>query len=204
MCRPLADIFGVVSPSTSLFAVSPFAVNHAIRRVQHGFAAGSRGACVSQRLDGRGKEDGQRASSWQLRRLTAPVCGYSAGSSPLGVSVLVLSIRDRLKKQWKLVEQLTREDNAGRTHGSASSAQRLRSPRVAGMTEIVRSGGGVEDALRVGAGSNTVWRPLLIRDSSAARWSHKNCERRSMRCCDAGIAKRWRRRKPFRAPLAAA
>ena len=63
----------------------------------------------------------------------------------------------------ELVEYLTREDDALCADGQASNAQCLRRPGVAGMTEVVGSGGGVEDALRIGAGSNTVWRRFCIR-----------------------------------------
>jgi hypothetical protein len=78
-------------------------------------------------------------------------------------SVLALRVRDRLQNRWKLVEHLTREYNPRCGHGQAGNAQRLGSPCVASMPEVIRSGGGVEDALRVRADSNTTWRPLLIR-----------------------------------------
>src|SRR5215472_6795510 len=79
------------------------------------------------------------------------------------MSVLVLAFVSGSKKRWKLVEHLTREYNPRRGHGQAGNAQRLSSPCVASMAEVIRSGGGVEDALRIRADSNTTWRPLLIR-----------------------------------------
>src|SRR5215472_17000928 len=82
-------------------------------------------------------------------------------------SVLALRVRDRLQKRPELVEYLTREDDALCAHGQASNAQCLRRPGVAGITEVVGSGGGVEDALRIRASSNTVWRRFCIRGQIA-------------------------------------
>ena len=73
-----------------------------------------------------------------------------------------LHVRERLQKRWKLVEHLTREDDALCAHRRASNAQSLGSPGVAGMTEVVGSGRGMEDALRKGAGRNTAWKFFLI------------------------------------------
>ena len=74
----------------------------------------------------------------------------------------VLGVRYWLQKQPELIEHLTREDDAGCAHGQASNAQCLRRPSVAGMTEVVGSGRGMEDALRKGAGRNTAWKFFLI------------------------------------------
>ena len=73
-----------------------------------------------------------------------------------------LGVRYGLQKRPELVEHLTREDDAGCAHGQASNAQSLRRLGVAGMTEVVGSGRGVEDALRKRAGFNRAWRPLLV------------------------------------------
>ena len=77
-------------------------------------------------------------------------------------SARALAVRYWLQKRPELVEHLTREDDAGCAHGQASNAQSLRRPGVAGMTETVRSCGGVEDTLRNGTGFNRAWRPLLV------------------------------------------
>jgi len=99
----------------------------------------------------------------QLTRAARFVLAKRLIKEPNRTSVRAMAVRYWLQKRPELVEHLTREDDAGCAHGQAGNAQRLSSPCVASMAEVIRSGGGVEEALRIRADSNTTWRPLLIR-----------------------------------------
>src|SRR4029077_14530813 len=67
-----------------------------------------------------------------------------------------------LQKWWKLVEDLSRENDACRAYGQAGNLQRLGRPCVAGVAEIVRSSGGIKDALGIGTGTNAAGSPFLV------------------------------------------
>ncbi len=67
-----------------------------------------------------------------------------------------------LQKWWKLVEDLSRENDACRAYGQAGNPQRLGRPCVAGVAKIVRSSGGIEDALGIETGTNAAGSPFLV------------------------------------------
>lgn len=72
-----------------------------------------------------------------------------------------------LQKWWKLVEDLSRENDACRVYWQAGNAQSLGRPCIAGVTKIIRSTGSVEDALGIGTRTNAVGRPFLVCDQIA-------------------------------------
>src|SRR5215469_17563720 len=119
----------------------------------------------------------------QLTRAARFVLAKRLIKEPNRTSVRALAVRYWLQKRPELVEHLTREDDAGCAYGHASNAQSLRRPGVAGMTEVVGSGRGMEDALRKGAGRNTAWKfflidgqivPQKLRQTSDALLRHRN------------------------------
>jgi hypothetical protein len=67
-----------------------------------------------------------------------------------------------LQKWWKLVEDLSRENDACRAYGQAGNPQRRGRPCVAGVAKIVRSSGGIEDALGIETGTNAAGSPFLV------------------------------------------
>src|SRR5215472_16123790 len=98
----------------------------------------------------------------QLTRSARFVLAKRLIKEPNRTLVRAMAVRYWLQKRPELVEHLTREDDAGCAHGQAGNAQSLRRPGVPGVTEIVCSGRGIEDALRKGAGFNRARRPLLV------------------------------------------
>src|ERR1700726_1712922 len=67
-----------------------------------------------------------------------------------------------LKKGWKLVEDRSRENVPCRAYRQAGNPQRLGRPCVAGVAKIVRSSGGIEDALGKETGTNAAGSPFLV------------------------------------------
>jgi hypothetical protein len=67
-----------------------------------------------------------------------------------------------LQKWWKLVEDLSRENDACRAYWQSGNPQRLGRPCVAGVAKIVRSSGGIKDALGIETGTNAAGSPFLV------------------------------------------
>jgi UvrD-like helicase C-terminal domain len=67
-----------------------------------------------------------------------------------------------LQERSNLIKDLACEHNTCRAHGQAGNLQTLGCPCIAGMTEIVRSRRGIEDALRKGACANATWGPFFV------------------------------------------